>query len=141
MDELEKLLRPLPQGGRIGTLVEREFIGRAWLLDEIEAWRASGKERARLLLAGPGMGKSTIAAHLAHNARLHAVAYHFCRFDEPSTRGAREFVCSLAFQLGARLPGYRALLLHAARYAGKPLDQFSADDLFTRLLAEPLLCD
>ena len=138
MDDLEKILRPLSQSARVGMLVEREFVGRAWLFDEIEAWRQGGAERAWLLLAGPGMGKSSLMARLAHTARLHAVAFHFCRFDEPSTRGAREFVCNLAFQLGARLPGYRALLLHAARYAGKPLDQFSPDDLFTRLLAEPL---
>jgi len=31
MDELQRLLTPHTQGGRLGTLVEREFVGRDWL--------------------------------------------------------------------------------------------------------------
>jgi hypothetical protein len=138
MDELQKLLIPLPQGGRVGMIVERGFVGREWLLDAIEAWRANSTVRTWLVTAGPGMGKSAVAARLAHFARSHTVAYHFCRFDEPATRGPVEFICNLSFQLAARLPGYRTLLIRAVRYAGKPVDQFQQDELFTRLLADPL---
>lgn len=138
MDELQKRLTPLSHGSRLGSLIERGFIGRSWLFDEIEAWRNQTEERTFWLTAEPGMGKSAIAAQLAHTAARYTVAYHFCRFDEPSTRSPETFVCTLAFQLAARLPGYRQLLLHASRYPSNPLAELQADDLFTLLLANPL---
>ena len=138
MDELQRLLTPHTQGGRLGTLVEREFVGRDWLFSDIEAWRHQQEERTFWLVAEPGMGKSAIAARLAHSAARHTVAYHFCRFDEPDTRSPETFVRTLAFQLAARLPGYRTLLLYAARYPSKPLAEVQADDLFTLLLTNPL---
>jgi tetratricopeptide (TPR) repeat protein len=138
MDELQRLLTPHTQGGRLGTLVEREFVGRDWLFKDIEAWRHENSERTFWLVAEPGMGKSAIAARLAHIAARHTVAYHFCRFDEPDTRSPETFVRTLAFQLAARLPGYRTLLLYAARYPSKPLAEVQADDLFTLLLTSPL---
>ena len=138
MDELQRLLTPQSHGGRLGSLVEREFVGRDWLFQDIDAWRTSNVERTFWLVAEPGMGKSAIAARLAHTTGLYTVAYHFCRFDEPGTRSPETFVCTLAFQLAARLPGYRELLLHAARYPSKPLAELQADDLFTLLLTNPL---
>lgn len=138
MDELQRLLTPQTQGGRLGALVEREFVGRDWLFKDIEAWRHENSERTFWLVAEPGMGKSAIAARLAHVAARHTVAYHFCRFDEPDTRSPETFVRTLAFQLAARLPGYRTLLLYAARYPSKPLVEVQADDLFTLLLTNPL---
>jgi tetratricopeptide (TPR) repeat protein len=138
MDELQRLLTPQTQGGRLGTLVEREFVGRDWLFKDIEAWRHDKSERTFWLVAEPGMGKSAIAARLAHTTARYTVAYHFCRFDEPDTRSPETFVRTLAFQLAARLPGYRTMLLYAARYPSKPLAEIQADDLFTLLLTNPL---
>ena len=138
MAELQRLLTPQTQGGRLGAMVEREFVGRDWLFKDIEAWRHEKSERTFWLVAEPGMGKSAIAARLAHTAARHTVAYHFCRFDEPDTRSPETFVRTLAFQLAARLPGYRTLLLYAARYHSKPLAEVQADDLFTLLLTNPL---
>ena len=138
MDELQRLLKPHTQSGRLGNLVERSFCGREWLFDEIAAWRSGQNDRTFWLVADPGMGKSAVAARLAHTTAQHTVAYHFCRFDEPSTRSPETFVCTLAFQLAARLPGYRQLLLYATRYLSKPLIEQNADDLFSLLLTSPL---
>jgi len=138
MDELQRLLAPQTQGGRLGGLVERGFVGRDWLFQDIDTWRARKSERTFWLMAEPGMGKSAIAARLAHTTARYTVAYHFCRFDEPDTRSPETFVRTLAFQLAARLPGYRELLLNAARYPSKPLAELQADDLFTLLLTNPL---
>jgi tetratricopeptide (TPR) repeat protein len=138
MDELQKLLTPLSHGARLGSLVDRGFVGRDWLFQSIDDWRSQTAERTFWLVAEPGMGKSALAARLAHTTACYTVAYHFCRFDEPSTRSPETFVCTLAFQLAARLPGYRELVLHAARYPSKPLPEQRADDLFTLLLANPL---
>lgn len=138
MDELQRLLLPLSHGGRIGSLVERGFVGRSWLLKDIEDWRLNGGARTFWLMAEPGMGKSAVAAHLVHTTARFTIGYHFCRFDEPGTRSPETFVCSIAFQIAARLPGFRTLLLYAARYPSKPLVELQADDLFTLLLANPL---
>jgi len=138
MDELQRLLKPQIHSGRLGNLVERGFCGRDWLFDEISAWRSRQPERTFWLVADPGMGKSAIAARLAHTTAHYTVAYHFCRFDEPGTRSPHTFVCNLAFQLAARLPGYRQLLLYATRYPSKPLAELNSDDLFSLLLADPL---
>jgi tetratricopeptide (TPR) repeat protein len=138
MDELQRLLTPLGQGGRLGTLIERGFVGREWLFANIESWRSQSDQSGFWLMSDPGMGKSSIAARLAHTAARHTVAYHFCRFDEPGTCNPHTFVCTLAFQLAARLPGYRELVLHAARYPSKPLAELQADELFTLLLTNPL---
>lgn len=138
MDELQRLLKPQTQSGRLGNLVERGFWGRDWLFDEISAWRIGQNDRTFWLVADPGMGKSAVAARLAHTTGMHTVAYHFCRFDEPGTRNPETFVCTLAFQLAARLPEYRQLLLYATRYLSKPLVEQNADDLFSLLLTSPL---
>jgi len=138
MDELQSLLKPQTHSARLGNLVERGFCGRDWLFEEISAWRSSQSERTFWLVADPGMGKSAVAARLAHTTAQYTVAYHFCRFDEPGTRSPQTFVCTLAFQLAARLPGYRQLLLYATRYPSKPLAEQNADDLFSLLLTGPL---
>ena len=138
MDQLQRLLTPLSQSARLGSLVERGFVGREWLFEDIETWRSRTGDRTFWLMAEPGMGKSAIAARLAHTSARCTVAYHFCRFDETSTRSPETFVCTLAFQLAARLPGYRELVINAARYPSKPLQELQADDLFTLLLANPL---
>jgi hypothetical protein len=91
-------------------------------------------------LGGPGMGKSAISAHLAHFSKLNAVAYHFCRWDEPATRDARALVANLSFQLAARIPSYRSRLKGAVLNltAVKALGKYSMEELFTQLLSEPL---
>ena len=111
---------------------------REWLFANIESWLSQSEQRGFWLMSDPGMGKSSIAARLAHTAARQTVAYHFCRFDEPGTCNPHTFVCTLAFQLAARLPGYRELVLNAARYPSKPLAELQADELFTLLLTNPL---
>jgi tetratricopeptide (TPR) repeat protein len=138
MDELQRLLTPQTQGGRLGSLIERGFFGRDWLFDEIKQWRINKGAPVFWLVAEPGMGKSAVAARLAHTTAQYTIAYHFCRFDEPATCSPEAFIRSLAFQLAARLPGYRELLLYSIRYHSKPLVELPSDDLFTLLLTNPL---
>jgi len=45
----------------------RDFCGRPWLFDRIDAWRkASASERALLIKGDPGVGKSAVVAELVH---------------------------------------------------------------------------
>jgi WD40 repeat protein len=87
------------------------FIGREWLFEEIEEWRAQGSTPVLLLVGEPGMGKSAIIAALVHrNPGGHVLAYHCCRSDTPATLEPGGFVQGLAAMFSSRLDGYAAVL-------------------------------
>ena len=148
---LQRWLEPL-DGTTDMLAAEDGFIGRRWLLDglveqgddtsaigEIERWRTSGSaNRVFWLSAGPGWGKSAVAARLAHAARARVMAVHYCRYNKPSTRDARQVVRTLAFQMATQLgEDYRELLVRQAKL-GTALAELNAMELFDKLLANPL---
>ena len=139
IEALSKLLSPLPQSAKIGNLIEKGLVGRQWIKDAISQWRLGKKDQRMFwLMAGPGMGKSAIAAHLAHYSKLQVVAHHFCDYNVPESRSAARFVQNLAFMLAARLPDYRYLLQTQLGMLTKPLAQYTADEMILRLVIEPL---
>ena len=94
----------------------RGFVGRGWLFDEVRAWASSGPEQALLLTADFGVGKSAFLAALIDNAGEHLgaslpiAAHHFCDHVSNGTLAPGEFVASVAAQLAAALPAYRAAI-------------------------------
>ena len=89
----------------------RDFCGREWLFDEIDAWRTSSAEPALLITGDPGTGKSAIVAQLVHlNRGAQVVAYHCCQADTPATLEPWRFVRSLAAMIAGQLDGYAAQL-------------------------------
>ncbi|MEB0138820.1 MULTISPECIES: toll/interleukin-1 receptor domain-containing protein [unclassified Undibacterium] len=140
--ELEHLARALGASttvSKIGRLIESGIVGRAWVFDAIETWRLQQiNQRVFQLIGLPGTGKSAIAAHLVHYAKLRVVAYHFCEADQPETRFPHIFVRNLAFMLAARLPAFRVLLKEQLARLTKPLHELSADYLMEQLLINPL---
>lgn len=88
------------------------FTGREWLFNEIDNWRLSTSESRLLLITGdPGVGKSSIVAHLVHhNLSGQVVAYHCCQADTRATLEPWRFVRSIAAMLASRLPNYAKLL-------------------------------
>jgi len=80
----------------------RDFVGRQWLFDEIDAWRvSSARERALLIVGDPGIGKSVFVAEMIHrNPEGQVLAYHICRADDPETLRPSSFVMSLAGSRG-----------------------------------------
>ena len=148
---LQRWLDPL-DGTADMLAAEEGFIGRRWLLDglveqpedetqigEIERWRTSGSsDRVFWLSAGPGWGKSAVAARLAHAARSRVMAVHYCRYNKPNTRDARQVVRTLAFQMATQLGDFRELLVRQAKQ-GASLAELNALELFDKLLANPLV--
>lgn len=101
-------------GWRPNSLAQMEFpeggfVGRSWLIDEVERWAASDERRPLLLLAGFGMGKTATAAELIRRWKElnHRVVSHFCRFNHDETLKPGAIVANIAAQLAALLPEYR----------------------------------
>jgi hypothetical protein len=119
-------------------LLKKGLVGRAWLVEAIEQWRNGADRTSRLfwIMGAPGVGKSALAAHLAHYGRDKVIAVQFCEYDKPDHRSAYRIVRTLAFQIATRLPDYRKLLLTLPEI--KELDQKNASELFDYLLAGPL---
>ena len=83
------------------------FVGREWLLEEIDLWRYHGDERALLVVGEPGIGKSSIVAQLVqHNSGGQVIAHHCCQADEVETLRPDRFVQSIAAMLASQLPEY-----------------------------------
>ena len=95
----------------------RDFVGRQWLFDEIDAWRLSStRERALLIVGDPGIGKSAFVAEMIHrNPGSQVLAYHICRADDPETLRPSTFVMSFAGMIAGRIPAF-ADLLEAAQF-------------------------
>ena len=87
----------------------KQFVGREWLFDEIDAWRTTGDESALLIKGDPGIGKSAVIARLVQaNAGGRVLAYHFCQAEIPATLRPGEFVRSLAGMIAGQLGSYAA---------------------------------
>jgi WD40 repeat protein len=103
--------------GPYRTFRREGFVGRSWLFDEVRAWAmadgaAAGRPRAQLIEAEYGVGKSAFLAELVDTqaAGIPVVAQHFCQFDAIATLAPGRFVSSIAAQLAAALPAYRAAI-------------------------------
>jgi tetratricopeptide (TPR) repeat protein len=142
--ELDRRLQPIAQEADIGPLVEG-FVGRRWLLENLEAWR-KGETRSRLfwLTGAPGTGKSAFAAWIAHYSRANVIALNLCRYNSDDRRDPARVLRTLAFQIAVRVADYRQLLLTRLRTHDPDRQETgrrNAADLFDWLLAVPLrLC-
>jgi WD40 repeat protein len=90
----------------------RDFCGREWLFQRIDAWRADpGRQRALLITGDPGIGKSAIVAQLVHlNPGGQVLAYHCCRADTPETLRPSRFIRGLAGMIASQLDAYASQL-------------------------------
>ena len=137
IEALAQKLQPLACDTRIGSLLNQGFIGRVWLVEEIERWRTVPTMSRLFFIAGePGIGKSALSAWLVHHGKAHIIAAQFVEYDQPGKRDPRRIVQSIAFQIATRLPDYRRFLI------GQPvlneIDSKNAAELFDELLAKPL---
>jgi hypothetical protein len=73
---------------------------------------AAGRPRAQLIEAEYRVGKSAFLSELVDTqaAGVPVVAQHFCQFDAIATLAPGRFVSSIAAQLAAALPAYRAAI-------------------------------
>lgn len=106
---------PLPIGPGIRQHLEA-FTGREWLLSRLDAWMdAEHPSPAFVLIGGPGIGKSAIAARLTVLKQDRVVAIHFCSRDNYKTLDPHEFTAALVAQFREQVPGYRQAAEDAIR--------------------------
>ena len=85
----------------------RDFTGRQWLFDEIDAWRSCQQEPALLITGDPGAGKSAIVAQLWKvNPGRQVLAVHCCQHDTKETLKPSRFVRSIAAMIAGQLEEY-----------------------------------
>ena len=90
------------------------FIGREWVFRHIE--QHTSTTRGILLVADPGWGKSAIIKRLisssSSNAVIHEniIGYHFCKYNEKSTRDGERFVKNLVQLIGKKNPKYQKIV-------------------------------
>ena len=82
----------------------RGFVGREWLVSELDEWLAGETGRAFVIVGEPGLGKSAIAAHLSQ--REDAVAVHFCSTGHGDSLAPLAFVANVVAALASRLPSF-----------------------------------
>lgn len=137
---LRQLLNPCLSDSKEQFLLKHTFVGREWLDNELEQWRtAPAQNGAFLLIGGPGLGKSSFAAHVLHyNPR--AVCGVYCEWDKPSTTDAKSVIRTISFKLATKLPDYRKLLVEHFQLPErvKSLSKLEASELFDELLTVPL---
>jgi hypothetical protein len=73
---------PLDFSDRIRDLTQ-VFVGREWLLREVDDFVAQDKERYLVITGEPGIGKSAVAARLTQVRDIHA---YLCWLLSPSAR-------------------------------------------------------
>jgi tetratricopeptide (TPR) repeat protein len=149
VDLIRSLLQPASFEAKFAEHVGR-FVGREWVFKEYRSW-LSQRPRSRIfwIEAGPGFGKTAVAANLSYLNRTAIVATWFCDASSADLSNAAQALRSIAFQMALRWDDFRLRLLAQAGLtetsgerdvadARGELDRLSTTDLFRRLLAEPI---
>ncbi|KOO23986.1 tpr repeat-containing protein [Chrysochromulina tobinii] len=110
---------------------------REWAFAEILKWLDDpASPQLFWLMGGGGAGKTVRTAELLDRVIHRAVAWHFCRHDNPTQSAPGSLLRSRAAMLAHRLPGYKEKL-EATGVPGEAVDDPS--ELFTVLFETPLL--
>ncbi|XP_046849913.1 uncharacterized protein LOC124443504 [Xenia sp. Carnegie-2017] len=112
---------------------------RQWVFDEFLAWFEddSSQNRAFVISAVAGMGKSVIAATLCKRYPQYLTAAHFFQHNNSRYNKANVLLQSLAMQVSRNFPAYKELLVK--KLSGKlyePLNNMNVEGLFSLLFTE-----
>ena len=148
LDLLHEVLQPDQYWDEIANRLDG-FVGREWIVEDI-ARKLKDPYGPRMLWlnGGPGIGKTSIAARLAHDLELPAAGVYFCRFDRSQTHSAHNVIRTLAYQMACTVPAYRQMLvrqLHLGIDSNSEkihslkdeLNKLTVYQLFKKLLVDP----
>ena len=139
---LRDVLHPLDFKADLDDYASRFVEGtRGWVFSDIDAWlRDPMASRCRVLLGGPGFGKTAVVARLCVTRPDVVVGVHLCRHNDARKRDPRRMVISLAYQLAQAVPEYRAALEAMGERLVREVENQSlgTTELFDLLLVQPL---
>jgi gas vesicle protein len=102
--------------GDIRNLVDLWYPGtREWLFTKVYNWFSKKKSKIFVLTAGPGVGKSVLAAKVidAYIEKESLAACHFCKFNDSSLSNPLKMIQSLANQMCDSVKGFKDKLLNS----------------------------
>ena len=146
-DSSDEVLRNLTKSefsGDIEYYLQRFQEGtREWVFDRVQNWLddRSSQNRAMVISANAGMGKSVISAvickRMQEAGRLSGG--HFCQYNSVRYCKPQLMIQSLACHLSHALPGYKqALVEQLSRNLGTDFNNMGVEELFALLFKEPL---
>jgi hypothetical protein len=113
---------------------------REWVFEQISTWfnNETSKNRAFIICALAGMGKSVIAAVICKRFAEYIGASHFFEYNNSQYNNPNFFLQSLAWHLSKVIPAYReALIKKLSGNLGKSLNDMNIEGLFATLFKEP----
>jgi len=148
LDLLHEVLQPDQYWDEIANRLDG-FVGREWIIREItKKLKDPDGPQMLWLNGGPGVGKTSIAARLAHDLELPAAGVYFCRFDRYQSHSAQNVIRTLAYQMACTVPAYRQMLVRQLHLGidssyekilslKDELNNLIVYQLFKRLLVDP----
>ena len=124
--------------GKIDKLCEKFQDGtRKWFLDKLSSWFNDENSRVMILSAGPGVGKSLLAAKVCdlYKQRDDLAATHFCDVKFSDSRNPKRILQSLASQMSENVEGFHDKLTEVLC---REHSDDSLPDAFRVLLHDPL---
>ena len=140
IQKLKSILTPSLLNTKEQFLLNKPYVGRKWLTDMVDDWlNKQDGHRAFVLIAGPGVGKSSFAANMLHY-NPDVVCGLFCEWDKPETVSIKHVIRTIAFRLATKIADYRKILLCALSDLEGPsaLEKKTPEELFSFLLTDPL---
>ena len=118
---------------------------RQWILDQVKSHVDSDQQDSCIMLitAGPGMGKSTLAAKICQTYTDQGclAGCHFFQFSNSTRNNPRLMLQSIAKQMCDTVPGYEKILENKLqRDLGKEISEMNCEELLT-ILFEEALCN
>ena len=122
-------------------LLKQTFVGRDWLMENVNQWLASPSREPFMIYGVPGAGKSAFSANLAQ-FNPDVLAALFFEWDHSEFHSADAVIKHLAFKLSATLSDYRRMLcnLYGNDDEKKKLEQYHGAALFDHIILNPLQC-
>ncbi|XP_028514197.1 uncharacterized protein LOC110236806, partial [Exaiptasia diaphana] len=118
---------------------------RQWIFEEVRSYleRESSKSIMVVIEAGPGMGKSVVAAKIcdmykkSEGQRIVKGACYFFKHNNALRNDPSKMLQSIARQLCVSVPGYEDALERNIQPTADKIPQLGCRELFTLLLEEP----
>jgi hypothetical protein len=137
LQSIKNRLHYFPKFSREMFELGKDFKRREWLDERINEWLNGNNGNVCLLVGFPGFGKSCYCANYYHYSD-EVAGIVFCVKNKTSQYGIAEVIREVSFQFAVRIPSFATRLDHVLSDFTFSIDTLSNEELFDRLIVEPL---